>query len=305
MKKLDGSPRDTLALMIANERPRGIIEEAAARDPHLYAGANTDEHDDMRTRFAEYIISEKRPHLMLVHLFDLDHFQHDYGPFTAEAFGMLEKLDGYVARLIAAAERAGTLPETALFIVSDHGFMPISKLIHPGVLLGRAGLLTLGEAESTQGRVRSCVTEWRALPSITGGSCAIILRDAADLEALEKARNAFDDLKNNGAGGVPFRVIDGEEVRAMGADRRAAFVLEASEGYAFGSNYTGDAVTPSVQRGQHGYLPSRYFTSFIASGAGIERRGDLGLVQIIDIGPTIARALGLTLSDADGQALQL
>ncbi|HEX8143739.1 MAG TPA: ectonucleotide pyrophosphatase/phosphodiesterase [Pyrinomonadaceae bacterium] len=305
IKKLDGSLRDTLALMIANERPRGIIEAAASRDPHLYSSANADEHDEMRARFSGYIIEEKRPHLMLVHLFDLDHFQHDYGPFTAEALAMLEKLDGYAARIMAAAERAGTLSETAIFIVSDHGFKPISKLIHPGVLLGRAGLLTVSDVVGPQGHTRPCVTDWRALPSVTGGSCAIILRDAADREAFEKARNAFDGFQHNGAEGAPFSVIDGTEVRAMGADTRAAFALEAKDGYAFGQNYSGEPVTPSIQRGQHGYLPSRYYTSFIASGAGIKRRGDLGPVRIIDIGPTIARTLGLTLGDADGQALQL
>jgi predicted AlkP superfamily pyrophosphatase or phosphodiesterase len=313
IKKLDGTPRESLALMIEHARPCGIIQAAAARDPHLYAQANADERDDMRTRFAEYMIAEKRPQLMLVHLFDLDHFQHDYGPFTPEAFALLEKLDAYVARLLAASLRAGTLSETAVFIVSDHGFMPISRLIHPGVLLRRAGLLSMSEEMDAPGggRPRMCVTNWRALPSVTGGSCAIILRDAQDREALEKARRAFCDLRSDGVegvfepGGVPFTLIEAEELRAMGAHPRAAFALEAVDGYAFGSNYTGEAVTRSVQRGQHGYLPSRYSTTFLASGAGIARRGDLGGVRIIDIGPTIAGSLGLTLRDADGQPLRL
>ena len=312
IKKLDGTPRESLALMIEHARPPGIIQEAAARDPQLYARANADEHDDMRTRFAEYLIAEKRPQLMLVHLFDLDHFQHDYGPFTPEAFALLEKLDAYVARLLAASLRAGTLSETAVFIVSDHGFMPISRLIHPGVLLRRAGLLSMSEErDAPGGRSRMCVTNWRALPSVTGGSCAIILRDSQDREAFEKARRAFDDLRSGGLDGVfepnstPLTFVDAEELRAMGAHPQAAFALEAVDGYAFGANYTGEAVTRSVQRGQHGYLPSRYSTSFIASGAGINRRGDLGEVRIIDIGPTIAGSLGLALRDADGQPLRL
>ena len=315
IKKLNGTPRESLALMIEHERPRGIIQETAARDPRLYAQANADEHDDMRARFAEYLITEKRPHLMLVHLFDLDHFQHDYGPFTPEAFAMLEKLDGYVARILEAAERAGTLSETAVFIVSDHGFMPISRLIHPGVVLSRAGLLNVshvGDAPQQQAVARLCVAEdWRALPSLTGGSCAIILRDETDGEAFQRARAAFDDLAKSRVDGALetdgelFRIIDAEEVRAMGADVRAAFVLEAADGYAFGSNYLGDAVTESIMRGQHGYLPSRYFTTFIASGAGITRRGDLGEISITNVGPSIARTIGLILRDADGQALSL
>jgi predicted AlkP superfamily pyrophosphatase or phosphodiesterase len=311
IKKMDGSLRETLALMMMHARPRGIIDEVAARDPQLYDRANADEHDDMRTRIAAYLIEEKRPRLMLVHLFDLDHFQHDYGPFTPEAFSILEKLDAYVARILEAAAHARTLSETAIFIVSDHGFAPISRLIHPGVLLGRAGLLSVEEKRDAPQDAHLCVTNWRALPSITGGSCAIILRDAEDRETFEGARAAFDGLRDNRAdapvepGFAPLRIIDAEEVRALGADPRAAFFLEAADGYAFGANYTGDAVTESVQRGQHGYLPSRYDTSFIASGAGVKRRGDLGEVRIIDIGPTIARSLGLTLADADGQALQL
>lgn len=313
IKKIDGSLRDSLALMMAHARPRGIIDEVAARDPQLYAQVNRDEHDDMRTRFAEYIVAEKRPRLMFVHLFDLDHFQHDYGPFTTEAFGILEKLDAYVARILAAATRAGTLSETAIFIVSDHGFAPISRLIHPGVLLRRAGLLSVEEKmDAPEERdARLCVTEWRALPSITGGSCAIILRDAEDRETFERARAAFDGLRDKGADGhvepgvEPLRILEADEARARGADSRAAFFLEAADGYAFGANYAGDAVTASVQLGQHGYLPSRYFTSFIASGAGVNRRGDLGEMRIIDIGPTIARSLDLTLADADGQAVPL
>lgn len=316
IKKLNGTPRESLALMIEHERPRGIIQEAAARDPGLYAQANADEHDDMRARFAEHLIKEKRPHLMLVHLFDLDHFQHDYGPFTPEAFAMLEKLDGYVARILEAAERAGTLSETAVFIVSDHGFAPISRLIHPGVVLRKAGLLNVNHMsdapQQQQAAAGLCVAEdWRALPSLTGGSCAIILRDETDVEAFERARAAFDELAKSPldgateAGGQLIRIIDMEEVRAMGADVRAAFMLEAADGYAFGANYLGDAVTESQMRGQHGYLPSRYFTTFIASGAGITRRGDLGEISITNVGPSIARAIGLTLRDADGQALSL
>ncbi len=316
IKKIDGTLRETLSLMIANERPRGIIEEVAARDPQLYAQANADEHDDMRTRFAEYIITEKRPDLMLVHLFDLDHFQHDYGPFTPEAFAILEKLDAYVARLLEAATRASTLSETAIFIVSDHGFAPVSRLIHPGVVLHHAGLLSVEkERDAPQGRAPGmCVAaDWRALPSITGGSCAIILNDRADGETFEKARAAFDNLRNGGAAGgvierggvAPLRLIEAKEAQALGADPRAAFFLEAADGYAFGANYAGAAVTESVMRGQHGYLPSRYATSFIASGAGVKRRGDLGELSILDVGPTVARSLGLTLGDADGQALQL
>ena len=299
---------ETLALMKAHARPPGLIEEVEGRDPQLYRFASKDEHDDLRARFAAYVLTEKRPDVMLVHFFDFDHFQHDYGPFTPEAFAILEKLDGYIARVLDASTRAGTLEETALFIVSDHGFLPISKLVHPHVLLARAGLLPVDSSSDagpiTLERVKD--TDWRAYAYITSGSCAVILRDPSDTDARARVHELFEPLAGREGSGI-LRVLPSEEVRLLGANPDALLMLECADGYSFGSNLTGDAVTPSEQLGQHGYHPARagYETCFIASGAGIGRRGDLGPMRMMNVGPTIARALNLTLRDAEGQALQL
>lgn len=312
--KIGGKFPETLARIKANARPQGIVEEIEQADPELYARVTKDESDDMRTRFAEYVIGKKRPQLMLVHLFDLDHFEHDFGPFTPEAGAILEKVDAYVARILAAAERAGTLSETAVFIVSDHGFLPISKTVHPGVLLAQAGLLKVKEEKDAQGKTRTVLTEWRALPYNSAGSCAIILRDPKDTDALNRVRAIFKEFAEGRAGAFPgigkgsLRVLEAKEVRAQHADPRAALMLEAEDGHAFGNNYTGDAITPSSVKGTHGYLPSKYLNTFIAAGAGINRRGQLNgnrPVRMIDLGPTIARVLKLTLRDAEGRAFSL
>lgn len=304
--KFGGTVFETLALIKANARPRGLVEEVERADPRLYSSVSKDEQDDMRTRFAEYIVEKKRPQVMLVHLFDLDHFQHDFGPFTPEANAMLEKSDAYVARLLAALERAGTLSETAVFIVSDHGFLPITKQLHPGVLLAQAGLLKLDETKDAQGKTRLAITEWRALPYCSAGSCAIILHDPNDKAALNRARAIFNEqeIKEKRT----LSVLEAVQIRALHANPRAALMLEAGDGYSFGGNYTGDFITPNPQRGNHGYLPSRYTNTFIASGAGVRRRGTLNgnhLVRLIDIGPTIARVLKLKLRDAEGVPLSL
>ena len=308
--KVGGTQLETLALMRSNARPQGLLQEVAAHDPDLYKKVTADESDDLRTRYAEYVIREKRPELLLIHLFDLDHFQHNFGPFTPEAFAILEKEDAYVARLIAAAQRAGVMDETAVFIVSDHGFLPITKLIHPGVLLERAGLIKVQKERDAQGNEKDVVTEWRAMPYVTSASCAIILRDPKDKDALRLAREAFADLMSVKAGGKlteqpPLGIVDAKVLRRIGSNLDAAFMLEANDGYSFGTNLTGDGITPSKQLGQHGYFPSRYAASFIASGASVTRRGQLGEIPMTDIGPTIARTLGLKLRDAEGRAIKL
>lgn len=302
--KIGGTREESFAVIKENARPIGLIEELQQRDPQLYRNVNKDEGDDLRTRFAEYVIAEKKPEVVLIHLFDLDHFEHDYGPFTPEAFAILEKVDAYVARILAATERAGTMNETAIFIVSDHGFMPVSKRIHPGVILARAGLLKLREERDAKGVARTIVTDWRAAPYISGGSCAIILRDPKDREAYNKAVAAFRDF-TNGEGQGTLRLIEEKEARKLGTNPGAALILEASDGYYFSAGYSGDAITTGKLKGHHGFLPSRYYTSFIASGAGIGRRGSLGTIRLIDEGPTIARLLGFKLRNAEGRALPL
>jgi predicted AlkP superfamily pyrophosphatase or phosphodiesterase len=304
--KIDGSFEQTLKLIKANDRPQEFVEELEKRDPQLYSNLNKDEGDDMRTRFAEFIITEKRPDLLLVHLFDLDHFQHDFGPFTPEAFAMLEKVDGYVGRILAAAKRAGTLNDTAIFIVSDHGFMPIRQQAHPGVLLAEAGLVKVRQETDINGEVRSVITSWRAMSYVTSGSCSIILRDPKDKDALRKARAIFKSREGKTGSGI-FRVVEAKEIRQLGGNPRAAFMIDAAEGFTFGHNFSGPFITDTDQRGQHGFLPTRpnYRTSFIMTGSIITRRGDLGEVRMIDIAPTIARVRNLWLKNSEGRALSV
>jgi predicted AlkP superfamily pyrophosphatase or phosphodiesterase len=312
--KPGGTQKDTLEEIKRHARPSGLIDEIAARDPELFRRVTKDEQDDMRTRFAEYLITEKRPALLLVHLFDLDHFEHDYGPFTPEALAMLEKVDGYVGRLLAAAERAGTLDETAVFIVSDHGFREFRRRIHPGVALREAGLVTVREGvtgtawgeDENEVKMSAAVNEWRALPYVTGGAAAVMLRDPNDKDAARRARAALERASAS-EGRKLFRILDAEEVRRLGSNVRAAFMLEAGEGYAFGTNLTGGLVTDSRIRGMHGYLPDPedYRATFVASGAGVARRGDLGTVRMTQVGPTVASALGIILRDAQGRPIKL
>lgn len=296
----------TLAEISAHARPEGLVKEIALKDPDVYKNVTKDEGDDMRTRWAEYILREKNPRLMLVHLFDLDHFEHDFGPFTPEAFAMLEKVDGYVGRILSAAESAGGLSDTSVFIVSDHGFRAIKKIINPAVVLVQAGLAKTKTQTDANGKTRTVVSEWRAFTHSSGGSCAIILRDPSDEEAARDARKALEDF-NEKAGGKLFRVVDAKEARRLGAFPQAAFVLEAFEGYSFGGRFTGEAVVESVGKGTHGYLPTPadYRAAFIAAGPEIRKRGDLGTIRMTQIGPTVARSLGLTLRDAQGRAIEL
>ena len=307
--KVGSSPSDlppTLAEISRHARPTGLVEEIAARHPDIYKNVTKDEGDDMRARWAEYVVREKRPEFVLVHLFDLDHAEHDHGPFTPEALAILEKVDGYVARIIAAAGEAGTLKDTAVFIVSDHGFREVSKVINPAVVLRDAGLVKARDERDAQGRTKAVVTDWRTYPYPSGGACAILLRDARDREASEQALKALEEF-NRRAGGRLFRIVSADEARKLGAFPDAAFVLDAAPGYYFSDKAAGPVVVDATSKGMHGYLPSPadYRATFVASGLDVIRRGDLGDIHMTDVGPTIAAVLGISLRDAQTQGVRL
>jgi predicted AlkP superfamily pyrophosphatase or phosphodiesterase len=92
-------------------------------------------------------------------------------------------------------------------------------------------------------------------------------------------------------------------------DRMADLVLAAADGYAFQGAAEGEpvhAVPAGATPGSHGYLHTdpEMTAVFIASGAGIKAGAALGQVRAIDVAPTAARLLGLTLPAAEGTVLQ-
>ncbi len=57
--------------------------------------------------------------------------------------------------------------------------------------------------------------------------------------------------------------------------------------------------------GTHGYVHTnpRMEAALVGSGVGIRRGVRLSRAQSVDVAPTLARLLGLTLRDVDGQVL--
>lgn len=291
-----GTRAQTRKIVADNSLPAGLLEEIERAVPDLYAKDTKDEGDNSRSLAAEYIIKQKKPDVMLVHLFDLDHFEHDFGPFAPEVYAIIEKVDGYVARLIDSIDK-----DTTVFIVSDHGFKPITKLFRPGVLLQRAGLVTY----RTEGN-RQIVTDWKAMAYIASASAAIILKDPNDTSTLKRVKEIFEPIAGKPDSGL-YRVIDESETKKLGGNRAAAIMLDPADGFNMGGGYFGEPITLAPTRGTHGYVPTRpdYFASFIATGAGVSKRGRIDYIDMTDVGTTIAAALGLKLKDTTGEAIKL
>ena len=270
----------------------GLLSEME-RDLGEYPRGLNVEHDESHARFATWLLEKKRPSLLTLHLLALDHAQHDHGPLTAEVFAVLERLDAILGQLRATAERLA--PGRAwMAVMSDHGFARVEHQLSLRSAFRTAGLLKV-----EGGRV----VDWAAMPWNSGGLAAIMLKDPADDATRTKVRDLLAKLAADPVNGID-RVLDADALRAGGGFPAAAFVVGVKPGWAMASGFTGGVVTKS-HGGQHGHLPDvpDLRASFFLVGPGVPAGRALGLVDMRDIAPTLARRAGLSLPTADGKAL--
>jgi hypothetical protein len=131
---------------------------------------------------------------------------------------------------------------------------------------------------------------------------AIRLARPGDAVLAAAVESRFRELAAGRYKGI-FRVVGRTELDAMGTYPEAAFFIEPAEGYYVSDGVAGgEVLVGTTRRGAHGFLSTepRMHTGFIAAGAGIRPGVPLPLLRQIDIAPTIARLLGLTMPSADG-----
>ena len=241
------------------------------------------ELDVTRTHLATFILEKHKPNLLLVHLSDLDEEEHRFGPDSPQAAATLEKIDGYIGELLAADRAAGLADSTDVFIVSDHGFLPVETEIKPNVLLVKAGLLTADEEGNVTGGKIATVAN--------GGSFFIYRPESEHLRS--KVNEALKPLRDQG---LLWAVLDRAALKELAAEPAAQMALEAPAGYAFSSGAAGDLLVKGKRvTGTHGYLPFRreLESSFIAWGPDIRAGADLHTIRMTEIAPTILKAMGI------------
>ena len=146
----------------------------------------------------------------------------------------------------------------------------------------------------------SIVTSWLAEPWAAGCVTPIVLHDPADAATREKVQVLLHTLATDPANGIEA-VLDRQQTVALGGFPEAAFLITLKVGYCNGGALTGALVTPSPMKGVHGYniaTTPAMRSSFFMFGQGIARGKDLGLVDMRQIAPTLARILGVPLPSA-------
>ncbi|MEK6285345.1 MAG: ectonucleotide pyrophosphatase/phosphodiesterase [Acidobacteriota bacterium] len=276
----------------------GLLREAeAAVGPYTDGNDYSVAGDVRRALFNVYLLEKKKPRFHLSYFGSLDDEEHRSGPYSAQTFVWLEKIDSIVGQLRQAAEKIGN-GRAIICVVSDHGFKLTDKEVNLNSALREAGLIELNE----QGKVKS----WRAFAWYGGGSAGIMLRDEADSEARKIAGEVLNRLASDPASGVA-KVVDRAAARGLGGFPDALFVVALRSGYRLGSKLQGPATGAVRPGGTHGYAPdvAEMNSSFFIAGPGIAAGRDLGQIDMRDIAPTLATLLRVSLPSAEGHSLTL
>jgi predicted AlkP superfamily pyrophosphatase or phosphodiesterase len=283
---------DDAKLLRAVSTP-GLLAEAQGEIGAYSGGVDTTvEADKNRGRYAAWILEKKHPRLLTLHLIALDHIEHETGPFSAESVAVLEGLDAVIGSVRDAAERVAP-GHAYVAVVSDHGFARTEAQLNLFPAFRDAKLFTVDDTGK--------ITDWKAMPWVTGGSAAIVLKDPSDPEILTEVHELLAKLRDDPANGIDS-VLDGNELHKRGGYPTASFFVSLKPGWRTGYALDGPVLTKTKLGGTHGELPDvpDLRAAFFLVGPGVPAGRDLGLIDMRDIAPTLAHEVGLAMPTADG-----
>ncbi|MGZ4986881.1 MAG: alkaline phosphatase family protein [Limisphaerales bacterium] len=255
--------------------------------------------DKMYTQMVINALTNHHPNLVLLHLVEIDHAEHAHGPRSAEAYKAMHFDDACVNEILQTL-KTHFGGKATLIVVSDHGFATVRQQILPNVKLRQAGLFKTG-AKGNDRRVFS---------ADQGGSTYIYITDKEHRgELIDKAADAF-----KGVEGID-EIIKPTEFHKHGlptADEdphMPDLILTAKNGYTFSDDANGDTVVTSKSaqtKGAHGHSPTLpdLYATFVAWGSGIKPGAKIREIKNVDVAPTAAALLGISMPNADGRVLR-
>ena len=279
-----------------SRHPEALSLLRALSTPHLIDGYEASlpsavpwpPTDNERTGLAAWIIRTYKPNFLMLHIFDNDTASHESGPDSPEAAAELEKNDAQVATLLEAVKDAGLADRADVVVVSDHGFVTLQTQLQPNFALKQEGLIRVND--------RGTITAWDAYVKSAGGSGFVYLKKP-DQSVETRVQRTLNTLAADAANGID-RVWTRADLAQVGADPAASFAITMKPGFYLGAAH-GELRVPTTGKGGHGFDPSlpALHASLIMAGPDVTARGDLGIVRMTQIGPTMAKWFGVRLSE--------
>lgn len=295
-----------------DEDPCPIFKTAASKDDNTWKVIERHLHKLRKTKqpFMDHvmigcacdILRDYKPDVMFIHLAHLDHTRHAngiQGPMIEQA---IIANDDWLGRLIEATMDAGTYEETNFAVISDHGHLPVEKILNPNVYLVDAGLINLNSDGS--------ISSWKAYCNSTSLSCQVVMKDSHDQDTREKLEKILYGLRNDLSSGVECVFTKEECKNELHLTGNFEYVLESREKTSFGNACQGPkVVTPDnsdykFSVASHGHLPNKGPQPvFIMMGPDVKEGIVFDRRPIIDEAPTFAAIMHFDLPQATGKVI--
>ena len=262
---------------------------------------NTARLTHARRIMTEYILPERNPAVALLWLSEPDKTQHEDGVGMGRANQALAEADAEFGKVMAWLEQSGTLDTTDIFIVSDHGYSTISRVVPVEAMLREAGFPSIDQT----GGAAVAANGGSALFYVNNGDPDTADRLTRWLTAQDWCGSLFaSERVGQPAGTLPTSLIGCDGPRSPDLIMSFPWNSDANgAGYAGHAPATGGA----PGQGQHGSMSRHELRNVgLARGPSLRSKAVIDTpTGNVDLAPTILRLLEITgyESTMDGRAL--
>lgn len=265
----------------------------------LRDGLKQPELDNFVTNCFLQTLRDYEADVLFLHLTDVDTNKHKFGCKSDEVKYALRRHDERLGEIISRLKLLEIFDDTTLVLLGDHSMLDAHSVINLNKLFLDKCWLTLDKQNKK-------IENYEVFSNFCDGSCYIYLKDKDNKLLLNKVINTLKDFSSNNNDCIK-EILSTEEAIKLGADPNCSLMLEATEGYYFLNNFTGDVIesTEHHDKATHGYNPKNYKngTFFILKDKSVKKDFNIGPMRLIDEAPTISKLMGETLLDTDGRVL--
>lgn len=236
----------------------------------------TDEYpfDEWMTKGAVYLEKTHKPDLQLVHLANVDHWQHEKGINSRETHEAVEKLDRQIGEILAVTPK-----DVCVIILGDHGHADFHHIYYINVMLKNLGWIKLNEKNE--------VVSWKAIAHNSGSQAAVYVKDKKDKDQVYK------QLKEKLKGAAD--ILTREEFKRLNIYPDADFVVISKLGYSTSGTFKDKEIvkldSPMSNHGYYASLPEMK-TAFLARGCEM-KEGNIGKMSMLEVAPKVSKLLGI------------
>lgn len=258
--------------------------------------------DEAETDIACDIIKKYKPHLLTLHLTQIDSTRHDRGVFNDLVEQAAATTDKFMGKIMDACKDAGIYDETNFVITSDHGQINYTRKVNLNALLVKEGLIRLNEDGSLK--------DWDAYIKSACFSAHVYLKNPNDKQLYDRVAKLLDSWLNDHTLGIGEVYTTQQVKEKFGLYGDFSFVIETDQT----TYYTGKLNDPFMEdcppeapgygRATHGHNPDVGAQPvFLAYGPQIKKGVVIPKANIIDEAPTFAKILGLDFPEAEGEPI--